>query len=72
MTDFPCAYNPVIQANAGITVENATAAEVALAIEKIAALNAGEYVKYCSNALKAADIYDFKNLTQKLTNVISK
>ena len=72
LTDFPCAYNPVIQSNSGVTVENATAAEVARAIEKMAALEEAEYMKFCSNALKAAETYDFKNLTQKLIDIISK
>ena len=72
LTDFPCAYNPVIQSNSGVAVENATAAEVARAIEKMAALEEAEYMKFCSNALKAAETYDFKNLTQKLIDIISK
>ena len=72
LTDFPCAYNPVIQSNSGVAVENATATEVARAIEKMAALEEAEYMKFCSNALKAAETYDFKNLTQKLIDIISK
>lgn len=72
LTDFPCAYNPVIQSNSGVAVENATAAEVARAIEKMVALEEAEYMKFCSNALKAAETYDFKNLTQKLIDIISK
>ena len=72
LTDFPCAYNPVIQSNSGVAVENATAAEVARAIEKMVALEEAEYMKFCSNALKAAETYDFNNLTQKLIDIISK
>lgn len=72
LTDFPCAYNPVIQANAGIAVENATATEVALAIEKISALNKEGCMKFCSNALKAAEKYDFQNLTRQLINIIEE
>lgn len=72
LTDFPCPYNPVIQANAGCAVENATSGEVAQAIEKMAALKEKEYVEFCSNALHAAEVYDFKNLTKKLIEIISK
>lgn len=72
LTDFPCPYNPVIQANAGCAVENATAVEVARAIEKMAALEEKEYMNFCSNALHAAEVYDFKKLTKKLIEIISK
>lgn len=72
LTDFPCPYNPVIQANAGCAVENATAVEVARAIEKMAALEEKEYMNFCSNALNAAEVYDFKKLTKKLIEIISK
>lgn len=72
LTDFPCPYNPVIQTNAGCTVENATAVEIARTIEKMAALEEKEYLEFCSNALNAAEVYDFKNLTEKLIEIISK
>ena len=72
LTDFPCPYNPVIQANAGCTVENATAGEVAQEIEKMASLEEKEYVNFCSNALNTAEVYDFKNLTKNLIEIISK
>lgn len=72
LTDFPCPYNPVIQANAGCTVENATAGEVAREIEKMASLEEKEYVNFCSNALNTAEVYDFKNLTKNLIEIISK
>ena len=72
LTDFPCPYNPVIAANAGCAVENATSVEVAQAIEKMAALKENEYLEFCSNALHAAEVYDFKNLTKKLIEIISK
>lgn len=72
LTDFPCPYNPVIEANAGCAVENATSGEVAQVIEKMAALKEKEYLEFCSNALHAAEVYDFKNLTKKLIEIISK
>ena len=72
LTDFPCPYNPVIQANAGCAVENATAGEVAQAIEKMATLEEEKYMNFCSNALHAAEVYDFRNLTKKLIEIISK
>ena len=72
LTDFPCTYNLVIQSNSGVAVENATVHEIARAIERMATLEEGEYMKFCNNALNAAEIYDFKNLTQKLIAIISQ
>lgn len=72
LTDFPCPYNPVIEVNAGCAVENAASGEVAQAIEKMATLEEKNYMNFCSNALHAAEVYDFKNLTRKLIEIISK
>lgn len=71
-TDFPCPYNPVIQAKAGITVDNPTAIEIAERIERMTQLSDREYGDFCYNARTAAELYDFKNLTKKLMDVISK
>lgn len=70
LSDFPCPYNPAVQLGASLYVEDATAENVARAIEGFAAADRQEYDRLCANAVKAAEEYDFKNLTKKLVHVI--
>lgn len=70
VVDFPCRYNPVIQYQAGIMVEDPEASNIAAAIESFASMDKSEYDTYCDHSLAAAHEYDFKRLTQKLMDVI--
>ena len=70
LSDFPCPYNPAIQYGAGVSVDEPSACNIAGQIEKITELTPEKYAEFCANAKKAALEYDFKNLTQKLINVI--
>lgn len=70
LSDFPCPYNPAVQYGAGIAVEEPTAVRIAAAVERCASLPREEYTRACANARAAAEIYDFRALTQKLVNVI--
>ena len=70
LCDFPCPYNPAIQCGAGVSVDEPTSKNIATEIEKMSCLPAGAYDGYCKAAKAAAEIYDFKNLTKKLVEVI--
>ena len=71
LSDFPCAYNPAVQFNAGVDVVDANSENIAREIEKFVDINETEFEKYCINAKKAALAYDFKTLTQKLEDILS-
>ena len=70
LSDFPTEYNPALQCHAGITVEEASAPNIAQAIEHLAALPEQERTLYEQNSRAAAHKYDFKNLTEELLDVI--
>lgn len=72
LCDFPCPYNPAIQCGAGISVDDPTSKNIALAIEQMSRLPAEAYEVYCKAAKATAEVYDFKNLTKKLVEVIER
>ena len=72
LCDFPCPYNPAIQCGAGISVDDPTSKNIAVAIEQMSRLPAGTYELYCKAAKATAEVYDFKNLTKKLVEVIER
>ena len=71
LADFSCKYNPVLQNGAGIDIENPTLKNIAKAIEDFAELDLATNTKYCRNARKGAETYDFKNLTHKLIKIMT-
>lgn len=70
LSDFPARYNPSVQWEAGQDVEEPTPTEIARAIACFAAMEPAEYACYCANAGRAAQVFDFKALTQTLIAVI--
>lgn len=72
LVDFPCKYNPAVQVGAGIGVDNPAPEHIAKAIESFVATDGDGYTKYCQNARKGAEQYDFKNLTQRLLEIMTK
>lgn len=72
LTDFPCKYNPVTACGAGIEVTEPTVENIAKAIEDFAAMDKKTYERYCRNARKGAEAYDFKNLTKKLLAIMTE
>lgn len=70
LSDFPCKYNPAVQVKAGIDISEPTATNIAKAIEYFVTLDTEEYQRFCANARKGADVFDFQNLTKKLVDVI--
>lgn len=55
---------------AGISIEDESAEALAEAIIKFSLMNKDEYLKYCNNSIEAAKKFDFKELTNKLEEII--
>ncbi|MDD6189598.1 MAG: glycosyltransferase family 4 protein, partial [Clostridiales bacterium] len=73
LCDFPCCkYNPVIECGAGMDIPDPAAKEIADKIGLFVEMPSDEYKAYCDNAEKAAQKYDFRNLTENLVSVIEK
>ena len=72
LTDFPCKYNPVAECMAGVEVSDAAPQNIAVEIERFAALDKAQYVQYCKNARKGAKKYDAKTLTQEVLTIMEK
>lgn len=70
LCDFAAKYNPVVQANAGISVESGNTNEIAKSIEAISNLGEEEKNKLAERARKAAFQYDFRVLTNRLISII--
>lgn len=68
--DFPCPYNPAVRQGAGTDLEQPTAKAIAQGVQAFCALSPEEYAAYRENAEKAAEEYDFGNLTRKLISVL--
>lgn len=71
LSDFPCPYNPAVLLHASLCVDDPTAQNIAQAVTQVAAMEREQYNELCSNAEKAAVEYDFRNLTDKLLQVIN-
>lgn len=69
--DFLCKFDPVVQYDAGIEVNNPAVETIAKEIEAFADMDAKTYAKYGRNARKGADVFDFKNLTKKLLEIMT-
>ena len=65
-------YDFIEKYNCGISLENNTPENLAKAIIKFKDMTEDEYLMYSKNALKAAEDFDFKNLTNKLVEVIEE
>ena len=70
LMDFLAKYNPLVTCRAGIVVNSA--GEIPEGIKRIVALPEEERAALRENARRAAEEYDFKNLTRKLIEVIEK
>ncbi|MGM9987348.1 MAG: glycosyltransferase family 4 protein [Bacillaceae bacterium] len=68
--DFPSKYNPVIECNAGIDINNSDPNSIANCIEWYVNMGQKAYLMYCINAENAAKEYDFAVLTDKLIDII--
>jgi len=70
LSDCRFGYELIEKYGAGVVVDNADAKLLAKKIYEIKNMNEDEYLTLCNNALRAADDYDFMNLTNRLINVI--
>lgn len=65
-------YSIVEKYNCGRLTEGFTSKDIAEGIEKMAKLSESEKCEMSKNARKVAEIYDFKNLTQVLIQIIER
>ncbi len=70
ISNVECGYDMLEEYNCGITVKGGSAEALAEGILKFYNMPKEEYDKYCDNALKAAQDFDYKLLTRKLEEVI--
>lgn len=70
LSNIECGYDMLEEYNCGETVEGGSAEALAEGILKFYNMPKEEYNTYCQNALKAAEDFDFKVLTDKLEKVI--
>ena len=70
LCDFPCKYNPVVQKNAGKSVDSGRSDEIANVIEQFFYMDKKKYNQFCVRALNAAKDYDFSFLTRGMIKII--
>ena len=70
LSNIECGYDIIEEYNCGITVKGGSAEALAEGILKFYNMPKEEYQKYCENARKAAEDFDFKVLTDKLEDII--
>lgn len=72
VSNVECGYDLLEEYKCGITVKGNSARALADGILKFYKMPKEEYLSYCNNALKAAEDFDFKVLTDKLEEVIEE
>jgi len=70
VSNVECGYDMLEKYKCGITVKGGSAEALAEGILKFYNMTKEEYNIYCNNALKAAQHFDFKVLTDKLEKVL--
>lgn len=70
ISNVECGYDVLEEYDCGITVKSEDSAALAEGILKFYNMPKEEYNIYCQNALKAAEDFDFKVLTDKLEEII--
>lgn len=69
LSNMECGYDMLEEYNCGITVKGGSGEALSEGILKFYCMSEEEYKTYCYNALKAAQDFDFKVLTDKLEKV---
>lgn len=69
---FKLGYSVIEKYEAGIELIDSSAEHIAESIIFFKKMPAEEYMRYCANARKAAEDYDFKQLTSKLLALIEE
>jgi glycosyltransferase involved in cell wall biosynthesis len=70
VSDCEFGYDVIKKYNSGIVIDDASAEDLADVIIRFSEMPEDEYNKFCQNALKAAQNYDFKLLTNQLANLL--
>lgn len=70
LSNIECGYDLLEKYNCGVTVQGGSSESLAEGILRFYNMPKEEYNIYCKNALKAAQDFDFKVLTDKLEKVI--
>lgn len=73
ISNVECGYDLLQKYNCGLTVKGDSEESMADGIiyfYKLYKEEPGKYLQYCENSLKAAKDFDFKNLSEKLVEVI--
>jgi glycosyltransferase involved in cell wall biosynthesis len=70
LSNIECGYDILEKNNCGMTVKGGLAETLADGILKFYSMPKEEYKRYCDNALRAAQDFDFKVLTDRLEKVI--
>lgn len=70
LSNIECGYDILKKYNCGITVKGGSAEALAEGILKFYNMSKEQYEIYCNNALKVAQNFDFRILTNKLEKVI--
>lgn len=70
LSNVECGYDLLEKYHCGLTVKGGSAEALAEGILKFYNMPKEEYNRYCENALKAAQDFDFKILTDKLERII--
>jgi len=70
LSNIECEYDMLEEYNCGDTIKAGSALALAEGILKFYNMPKEEYNRYCENALRAAEDFDFKVLTDKLEKVI--
>lgn len=72
LIDFTCGYNLVTEYNAGVGTSGVSIEEIASQIKKIMSLDKKEITTMKQGAKKAAEVFDFKELTKKLELILER
>lgn len=70
LSNINCGYDIIEEYKCGITVKSGTIDDLVKGILKFYDMSSEQYNVYCKNALKAAENFDFKILTDKLESII--
>lgn len=70
LSNIECGYDMLEKYDCGITVGGGSSEDLAEGVLKFYNMPHEEYDRYCRNALKAAEDFDFKLLTDKLEKII--
>lgn len=70
ISDCEFGYDLVKRYKCGVVIDNVDAKRIAKEIIRIKELDVAQYKALCSNALSAAEDYDFANLSNKLVEIL--